>query len=99
MVEDERGKMLHIATKLLQWSREIMVAGGMGKTGGCELYFARSSDGLDVESGLRGGGVADDFYCIKVSTFPSLPSFLIHFPTHHPSNLPSIYHSSSAKMA
>ena len=99
MVENERGKMLQIATKLLQWSREIMVAGGMGKTGGCELYFARSSDGLDMESGRRGGGVGDDFYSIKVSTFPSLRSFLIHFPTHHPSNLPSIYHLSSTKMA
>ena len=33
-----------------------MVAGGLGKTGGFDLDFARSSDGLDVKSGWGWGG-------------------------------------------
>ena len=33
-----------------------MVAGGLGKTGGFDLDFARLRDGLDVKSGWGWGG-------------------------------------------
>lgn len=68
-----------MATKLLQWSRELMVVGRIWKTGGFGLFFARLRDGLDVESGLRRRDVG-----IKLPIFPSLPSALIHFSTHAP---------------
>ena len=32
------------------------MAGGLGKTGGFDLGFARSSDGLDTKSGCGWGG-------------------------------------------
>lgn len=49
-----------------------------------QSYFARPSNGLDVESGLRKGDTDYDSQYIKVFTSSSLASALIHCSAHPP---------------